>query len=549
MTKRERQPTKEAGVIRKRWRGRRSVALVFPDSYGLGMSNLGFQRVYELLNRHEDIVAERFFFHGNSSDVRSLESNRHVCEFDIILFSISFEPSYLNIGPFLLAAGLSPLREERSQGPLVLAGGIACQINPCPAAGFMDAFLLGDFEAVSDSFIDFLLEVDPLSGKREGRLLRLREMVEGVFLPAFPDIAPVAPAIQRSLLETVPHTVIVSNRSSFPNTFLLEVTRGCGRGCRFCAAGFVYRPPRQWPKEVIQRTISDTRGAKKIGLVGLEYADRGFISTLCQELIERGFQLGFSSLRADAITEEFVNLLVRSKNYTATIAPEAGSERLRRIINKNLTQEQILEAARTFFRSGLKNLKLYFMMGLPFEEDGDVEQIVHLALKVKEEMLLFAKGRGKIGNITVSVSTFVPKAWTPFQWAAFAGPDDLSRRRTILKERLASEPNIRLRLDSVENAMLQAVLSRGDEKIGRLLFELTQKGYGKRRMVKKISNIAENYLKRRVEGEKFPWEVVRHRVRREYLLAQWNRAKRAETTGFCNLETCRRCGACSKTER
>ncbi len=549
MTKKDRQSTKEAGAIRKRWRGRRSVALVFPDSYGLGMANLGFQRVYELLNRHEDIVAERFFFNGNPSDVRSLESNRHVGEFDIILFSISFEPSYLNIAPFLRGAGFSAFREERREGPLVLAGGVACQINPCPAAGFMDAFLLGDFEAVYDSFISFLLEVDPSSGKRQGLLFTLKERVEGVFLPAFPDTGPVAPAIQRSLLETVPHTVIVSNRSSFPNTFLLEVTRGCGRGCRFCAAGFVYRPPRQWPKEVIQRTLSDTRGAKKIGLVGLEYADRGFISTICQELIERGFQLGFSSLRADAITDEFVTLLVRSKNYTATIAPEAGSERLRRVINKNLSEEQILRATHVLAEAGLKNLRLYFMMGLPFEEDNDVAQIADLALKVKNEMLGPAMGRGTMGNVTVSVSTFVPKPWTPFQWASFARIEDLKRRRSILKKRLSRIGNVKLRLDSVERAMVQALLSRGDESAGKFLSRFSLRGYGLKRIVKEISNIAENYLKERCDGELFPWEATVHRVRRKYLLAEWQRAARAENTCFCNVHKCRRCGACSHTQR
>ena len=535
----------ESGVIKKRWHGRRSVAVVFPDSYGLGMANLGFQRIYELLNQNEDIVAERFFCNKTPTDTRSLESNRHLSEFDIILLSVSFEMSYLNIAPFLLHAGIPLFSKDRTdEHPLVMAGGVACQINPCPAEAFVDAFILGDFEAIHAKFEEFVLGNELLSSSRENSLAKLVEAVDGIYCPILNKNSMVRPVIHTTSVSSVPHTVIVSNRSSFPNTFLLEITRGCGRGCRFCAAGFVYRPSRNWPEESIEQTISDTKGAKKIGLVGLEYASASFISEFSSRLLDEGYQLGFSSLRADSLTDEFVTLLVRSKNFTATIAPEAGSERLRRVINKNLTEEQILSAAETFARAGLKNLKLYFMMGLPYEDYEDIEEIARLAIKVREVMLGYAKGRGKMGSVIVSVSTFVPKAWTPFQWAAFEDVEVLKRKRNILKNRLARVPNIKLRLDSVESALLQAVLSRGDKSLGVLLSTLVSKGYGNKRMVKEISQIAENYLKEKGSKEEFPWEVVNHRVKRDYLLAQWRKAQRAEQTSFCNQKICRRCGAC-----
>ncbi len=510
------------------------------------MANLGFQRVYELLNQNEDIVAERFFYNNTPDDVRSAESNRHLAEFDAIIFSISFEPSYLNMAPFLLQAGIPPLRKDRKEGdPLVLAGGVACQINPCPVADFVDAFLLGDFEAIHEDFTGFLIDECASDGKKERLLAELVDRVRGVYCPAgHSKRHPVTPAFSKGGLLTVPHTVVVSKGSSFPNTFLLEIARGCGRGCRFCAAGFVYRPPRNWSEEAIEYTLQDTRGAGKVGLVGLEYASRSFVSCLSDTLIKRGFQLGFSSLRADGLTEEFVRLLVRSKNYTATIAPEAGSERLRRVINKNLNEDQIISAAEILSRAGLKNLKLYFMLGLPMEEDRDVEEIAILSKKIRDVMLGFAKGRGSVGKVIVSVSTFVPKAWTPFQWAAFADFDVLKRRRAILKRMLGSEPNMKLRLDSVEGSTIQALLSRGDEKLGRILTGLVLKGLGNKGIVKKTADIAEDYLKERDLKEEFSWEVVNHRVKRNFLLAQWNKAQRAHETAFCRLQVCKRCGAC-----
>ncbi|RUM89413.1 MAG: radical SAM protein [Thermodesulfatator sp.] len=545
---------RETGAIKKRWNSRVKIALVFPDSYALGMSNLGFQRVYELLNSHDHILAERFFLpqmRYPEIELRSLEAGRGLREFDLILFSISFEYSYLNV-PLILELGKVPLYSiDRDDAcPLVLAGGIACQINPEPIAPVMDGFLLGDFEAIGPRLAEFL-EDEPLYGQpREKILERIQSQCPGVYVPLFFDASSekrhrrIKPAILEDVPDILPHSVVLSEKAAFANTFLLEVSRGCGRGCRFCAAGFVYRPPRPWPIGNVLHTLDFADGVQKIGLVGLEFMEKAGLDDLISTLIQRGTSLGFSSLRADAVTPEFARLLAASGSKTATIAIEAGSEKLRKVINKNLSQGQIMACCDHLLSSGIRHLKLYFMLGLPFEEDSDVEEIVVLSRKILKLLRQAGRQRGNMGLLTVSVSTFVPKAWTPFQWASFIEPHVLYRRRAILEKGLRSVPNMKLKLDSPDKAFIQAVISRGDRDLAYNLITARLRGAGTGKMVKEIALKAEKYLRIRPEDQDFPWEIINHRVKRAFLLSQWKKSEMQRETSFCNTQKCRRCGAC-----
>jgi radical SAM superfamily enzyme YgiQ (UPF0313 family) len=568
----------EKGAIRKKWAGRTSIALIFPDAYSVGMSNLGLQSVYARLNAEDRVVAERFFVPNHQitkslnhqipySSWLSEESSRPLKDFDLLLFSVSFESNYQNMVKALEAAGLSLRSEDRlDQEPIVLAGGIATQINPEPIAPFVDAFLLGDFEAISGAFVSCLSELTDHSLSRTERLKRLADNVPGVYVPRFyrplynasGDLAeweheqgspfPVVPAIffPNSQIQTppVPHTRILSPDSVFSNMFLIELARGCGRGCRFCAAGFVYRPPRQWPLESLNAALQERKDTDRVGLVGLEFLGREEIEQLCRRLLDEGLKLAFSSLRADDITQDLVRLLKASDAKLATIAPEAGSQRLRQVINKNLNEDVILGAAETLVSGGIPNLKLYFMLGLPFETDEDVHSIVDLVDKIRRTVRPIGRSRGHLGSITVSVSTFVPKAWTPMQWAGAVKKSVLERRRRILEKGLRRLPNVKLQPDSVREATFQTILSRGDRRLAPVLEAVALRGVTLSKAMKEAGLSVDMYYKILGRDTNFPWEVVGHRVRREYLWKEWNRASRAKQTTFCIPEICDRCGAC-----
>ncbi|MDL1958121.1 MAG: radical SAM protein [Deltaproteobacteria bacterium] len=559
----------EKGSIRKKWAGRISIALIFPDAYSVGMSNLGLQSVYARLNAEDRLVAERFFVPNHLWF--SEESNRPLRDFDFILFSVSFESNYQNMVKALEAAGLSLRSEDRQdREPIVLAGGIAVQINPEPIAPFVDAFLLGDFESISDAFVSCLPELNDHSLSRIERLKRLADNISGVYVPrayrplynASGDLVeweyeqgfpfPVVPAIffpdSQFQIPPVPHTGILSPDSVFSNMFLIELARGCGKGCRFCAAGFVYRPPRHWSIEALNAALQERKDTDRVGLVGLEFLGREEIGQLCKKLLDEGLKLAFSSLRADEITQDLVRLLKVSDAKLATIAPEAGSQRLRQVINKNLNEDVILGAAETLVSGGIPNLKLYFMLGLPFETDEDVQGIVELVDKIRRTVRPAGRSRGHMGSVTVSISTFVPKAWTPMQWAGAVKKPVLERRRRILQKGLNSLPNVKLQLDSVREAHFQTILSRGDRRLAPVLEAVALRGVTWSKAMREAGLSVDMYCRALGADMPFPWEIVDHRVRREYLREEWNRASKGKETAFCIPEICDRCGACGRSD-
>ena len=529
------------------------------------MANLGLQTLYAHLNACDTIVAERFFVRPKGGKTRSEESQRPLRDFSAIVFSVSFETGYLDIPWIIREAGVPLMASRRNDShPMIMAGGVATSINPEPIAPFTDCFFLGDFEPVASAFISSLDMVTDTSVPRRSRLEAIvsripSAYVPGAYRPVYDSGAvlsgweveqghpmPVRPALAEDVGKA-PHTAVLAPGSAFSNMFMVELTRGCGQGCRFCAAGFVYRPPRPWPVESVREAVRICpEEAESIGLVGLEFAGKPDVDGICRDIAATGARLSFSSLRVDRLTPSFVRLLKASGTKTATIAPEAGSERLRKIINKNLSEEEILNGAEILFQSGIPNLKLYFMLGLPFETDSDCEAILSLVRKIKDIMMSSGRTRGRVGRITVTVSTFVPKAWTPFQWAGQERPEVLKRRRRILRRGVSRMPNVRLNLDSIREARIQAVLSRGDRRLSRAIemFSLSG-GLSFDKCIKKTGLEAEEYLRFHSEDRIFPWDIIGHRVEKRFLLREFKRAEEVKLTRPCLPGQCARCGACA----
>jgi len=386
----------EKGTQRKKWKGLLPVALIFPNRYGLGNSNLGFQLVYALVNSLPGFVCERFFYQDNQPPA-SLESGRPLRDFPVILCSLSFEQDFFNLLALFSAGGIEPLAERRSATtsryrpgqPLVIGGGVASFINPEPLAPFVDLFVVGEAEPILPQLMTHL--ADHLSAKEPEALLRgiVREF-SGCYVPRFYamrygedgilagiEADPEAPArVRRVVLEqarVAGHSKLLSPEAEFANLFLTELGRGCSRGCRFCAAGFVYRPPRLWQAESILAALAERpKEIQRVGLLGMEMARGEDLARIAEYLLREGCTLSFSSLRADAISNELCGLLAQSKLKSAAIAPDGGSERLRRVINKGISEQDVLCAAEALARAGINHLKLYFMIGLPTEtEDGD----------------------------------------------------------------------------------------------------------------------------------------------------------------------------------
>lgn len=568
---------KEIGAIYKPHAGRLRFALAFPNTYYVGMSNLGFQMVYRLLNDRDEAVCERVFL-PDAADLDDLmrsrmplfaiESQTPVRDFDVLAFSVSYELDYPNV---LRMLSLSGLREEASErtstDPLVIAGGPAVTFNPEVLAPFIDLFVIGEAEEVLPELVDIL-------GKhRRGdrsKLLEKLARVQGVYVPSFYEprykedgtvrevrAARGAPDRVRRRwapsLEPYPATsAILTPETEFSNMILAEVARGCGRQCRFCAAGYTFLPPRARAAAAVlegihrmeEKAAERSAAHPRVGLLSASVFDHPSSLLVCQALVDRDRLFSISSTRPDTLDRDIAGILHRGGHETLTIAPEAGSDRLRLVINKAISHDDILAAAVTAWDGGFRRLKLYFMVGLPTETVEDVAGISALVRQIADMF--------KWERLTVSVSCFVPKPWTPFQWAPMEGEKQLAEKIATVRRALRSVRRVETTGESAREAVAQGVLARGNRKLRDALLISTTENVSWRVAFRRAGVDPFFYAQRpRHRDETFPWDHVDLGIRKQYLWREYERAMMAAPTpacpeifGACVLGTCRRCGVC-----
>ncbi|HET98085.1 MAG TPA: radical SAM protein [Desulfurivibrio alkaliphilus] len=560
----------ERGTWRKKWTDRLPVALIFPNTYAVAASNLGWQLVYDLLNEHPAVVAERFVLPVVGARPLSLESGRPLTDFALVCYSLSFEGDSLTLLELLAAGGLTLEAAARDDDhPLVIGGGVGVWLNPEPLAPATDLFILGEAEVALPPVLQFLVAQWPRLGRR--LLPRLAADFSACYVPALyhPSYdeqgrllamtvqsdapARVVPALLREpaageTAMVAGYSRILSPRAEFSDLFLVELGRGCSRNCRFCAAGFIYRPPRLWSPEAIRAALDHCPPAiRRIGLLGMEMAAPETLAAISALIAERGKSLSFSSLRADALTPALLELLAASRIKTAVLAPDGASERLRRIINKGLSEEAVLQAGEKLAAIGVTTLKLYCMLGLPGEEDGDLLELVGMIRRLKRGLLALGRRRGRLTEIQLSVSSFVPKPWTPFQYHPFAGVAELVRRLKLLQGELAGEANVRISAEAPDKAYFQAVVARGDRRLGLALIAMAagEKRGNWRRQLTGLGVDPSWYASRpRADGEIFPWEIVDPGITARFLAAEYRRALAGKSGQPCRVGACKVCGVC-----
>jgi len=494
----------EQGSVIKDWGGRLPVALVYPNSYYVGMSSLAVHTLYRLLNAQPDVACERVFCgyrtpqHGTLPV--SLESQRRLAEFPVLTASFSFDLDYLNFMTLLRDAGIGALSAERDDfDPVIIAGGPAVSANPEPLAGVCDAFCIGEVEEGLPQLLDALR--DSWAGRR--RLLESLSQIPGMYVPALhsPQHSIVLRQWVRDLDAYPTHSSVLTRASEFGDMYLIEIARGCGRGCRFCLTGCIYSPPRERSVEAILEQVRVGKEYRsRIGLVSAAVSDYTEIAALSSGILRLGLSISVSSLRIDPLPEVLLAALAASGARTLTMAPEAGSDRLREAINKHVHHEDIIQAARSASKFRFPELKLYFMLGLPGEDDADVEAVVDLVRDIRKFYT---------GKVVASIAAFVPKAQTPFQRQLFAPMPLLQRRLRHVRDGLRSI-GVAVKWDSLAWAEVQAVLARGDRRLSKVLASLQSPSLSEWRQALQQQDLtAQEFTTERSKDAELPWRFIR----------------------------------------
>ena len=549
--------SKEIGYVRKPHANRLRVALIFPNTYFVGMSNLGFQTIYRLFNDQPDIVCERAFLPPKQelaalreagTRIVTLESQTPVADFDVIAFSVSFEWDYTNVLTMLRLAGV-PLRaaDRDYTHPLVVIGGAVTFVNPEPLAMFADVIAAGEGEVLVPALVDAMA-----SSSRSEQLKRLAQ-ARGYYIPSFYDVEYAAdgtivryvpregtgapPVVRKAALKTTdavdpPSTTIFTPDTEFGSRFLIEVVRGCANLCRFCWAGYNYLPVRAFPTDRILALAQAARAhSAKTGLVSIALCDHPDIEHILRSLRDMGYSISPASLRLDDLTPTIVSLLKESGERTLTIAPETGSDRLRRVINKTVTNAEILDSAELIFSSGIESLKLYYMIGLPSEDDDDLVAIRDLTLQLHEIMLKHARPRGRIGRIVASVNPLVPKPGTAYQWLPMERTEVIEAKMKRLRALVANVDNVYFNIKSERHSYYQALLSLGDRRIAPAIEHAEANGGQWRKALADAGLDGDFYIYRdRSTDAVLPWNIIDGGMKEPFFRAEFEKSTRAEWT-------------------
>jgi len=516
--------SREQGTIIKDWGGRIPVALIYPNSYYVGMSNLGVHTIYRLLNSYSEVVGERAFWERESQaqqlPVLSLESRRPLSDFAIVAFSVTYELDYFNVVQILKASGIPLYAAERDDRyPLIIAGGACITANPLPLSPFFDCLCIGEAEPLIPEMLPILSE--GIYGKRD-ELLKALASLPGIYVPRYYSGTPVTRQWAASLDDFATTSTILTPDTELGDLYLIEVERGCHWGCRFCLVSNAFSPMRfRSVDKLIAQAKLGLKYRKRLGLVGPAVSSHPQIEELLVRIRQTGAGLSISSLRIKPLPSTVIAELAKGGARTITLAPEAGSQRLRQLIRKNFSEDDILEAIGKVARQKIKQLKLYFMIGLPSETDEDIEEIINLTLKCKDIL-----DRQQTGcRLTLNIAPFVPKAGTPFQWLPMAPLPTLNRRLSLLKNSLPPK-GIKLKCESPAWSQVQGVLARGDTKLAEVLANIDEVSLsGWRKAVAKCHLDFDYYAHQKWDTEeKLPWAVLDSGTRLEHLKLELNRA-------------------------
>ncbi len=514
--------SREEGTIIKDWGGRLPIALIYPNSYYLGMSNLGIHAIYGLLNGYPNVVCERVFWEKGDKKLPplSIESQRPLTDFAILAFSVSYELDYFNVVSILKASGVPLYAADRDERhPLVIAGGPCITANPLPLSPFFDCLGIGEAEPILPTMLPVLFE--GIGGRRD-ELLKALASQPGIYAPPYYSGTPMVRQWARNLDNFATTSVIITRDTELGDLYLIEVERGCNRGCRFCLVNTTFAPMRfRSVDKLIEQAKVGLQHRRRIGLVGPAVSDYPQIKELLANLRQMGAELSISSLRISSLSGDILSELAKGKAQTITIAPEAGCQRLRQMIRKSVSDSDIMEVMVKVAEQHIKQLKLYFMLGLPSETDEDVEDIIKLVLTAKDSLDRRQSGT----RLTLNVAPFVPKAGTPFQWLPMASLPTLNRRLSMLRNSLPPK-GIKLKVESPAWSQIQGVLARGDNRVAEVLANIEEVSLsGWRRAVAKCQLDIDYYVNQRWDTEqKLPWAVIDSGTKIEHLRRELEKA-------------------------